>query len=437
MQEISIIKGKNQQITIKDKIIKSLESSGESNADSRESSDKSKERESKKGESIVDSRESKSTKAKILDLPNALIAPQLIDLNVFPKNKSLSRASILSLDKKAKSGGVGILALNSATNPALDNEMAMEFVKNIDTEVAILPLIAPNTEHFAESKIERVGKSKICDITILNALGGVGINIDSANDANTIDKVAKYAQMLDIPLFINANDNLGGMINYGALSAELGIPARSPLSEIKEVAKMLEVAIFYNLTAIFSAVSEIRSLELINEAKKHNPRIFAEVSIHHLILDDSACAGYNTSAKINPPLKDAKTRDKLCESLQDGAIDLLTSLQCAHFNSKKELPFGDAEYGIDAIAHYFALLYSNLVATKIISLERLFEICAENPAKILKLNCGKIEQGKEARLMAIDLDSAVKIDDIFSPYHSSNGGAKYGKNLNGKILRFI
>ncbi len=391
-----IVKSKEMQITISDSgIIESV---------------------SKKGES----------KGEVLDFKDALIAPQLIDLNVFPKNKSLSRNSILSLSKKAKSGGVGILTLNSATNPAIDNEMAMEFVKNISSEVAILPLIASNVSDLSgESK----GDSKICDITILNALGGVGINLDSAKGANTIDKVAKYAKMLDIPLFINANDNLGGMINCGALSAELGIPARSPLSEIKEVAKMLEVAIFYGIKVVFSAISEIRSLELINQAKKHNPQIFAEVSAHHLILTDEACKDYNTAAKINPPLKGAKERDKLLESLQNNEIDILTSLQCAHFNSKKELPFGNAEYGIDAISHYFALLYSNLVEKKIISLEQLFALCAENPAKILGLNCGKIEKGKEAKLMAVDLDSSVIVNDAFSPYN--------GANLKGKILQFI
>lgn len=401
-----IIKTKETQIKINDNgIIESIANNVESNANLHKSKD-------------IDN--------EILDLKNALIAPQLIDLNVFPKNKSLSRNSILSLGKKAKSGGVGILTLNSATNPAIDNEMAMEFVKNISSEVVILPLIASNV---ADLNAKSNCDSKICDITILHTLGGVGINLDSAKDANTIDKVAKYAKMLDIPLFINANDNLGGMINCGALSAELGIPARNPLSEIKEVAKILEVAIFYNIKVVFSAISEIRSLKLINEAKKHNPQIFAEVSIHHLVLSDEACINYNTSAKINPPLKGAKERDKLLESLQNNEIDVITSLQCAHFNSKKELPFGDAEYGIDAISYYFALLYSNLVATKIISLERLFTLCAENPAKILNLNCGKMEQGKEARLMAIDLNSNIEVNDSFSPYDKVK--------LKGKVLRFI
>lgn len=359
---------------------------------------------------------------EILEFENGILAPQFIDLNVFPKNKSLSRNSILSLEKKAKGGGVGVIALNSALNPAIDNEMAIEFIKNITSEVAMLPLIASNVSDDGNSE------GKICDIAILNSLGGVGINLDSAKSANTIDKVAKYAKMLQIPLFINANDNLGGAINYGQISAELGIPARNPLSEIKEVAKMLEVAIFYNIKVVFSAISEIRSIALINEAKKHNPNIFIEVSLHHLLLNDEACKNYNTSAKINPPLKDRKTQESLLESLQNNEIDVLTSLQCAVFNSKKDLPFGNAAFGIDCISHYFSLAYSHLVEKNIISLERLYDLCAKNPARILNLNCGVIEKGKEARLMVLDLDSSFVLNDAFLPYSDT---------LKGKVLRFL
>lgn len=364
---------------------------------------------------------------EILDLKNAILAPQFIDLNVFPKNKSLSKSSIFSLEKKAKNGGVGIIALNSELNPAIDNEMAIEFIKNIQSEVAILPLIASNAKlDTCDSRQKSEGE--ICDIAILNSLGGVGINLDSIKSPNTIDKVAKYAKMLKIPLFINANDNLGGAINYGQISADLGIPARNPLSEIKEVAKMLEVAIFYDIKVVFSAISEIRSLKLINEAKKHNPQIFAEVSLHHLLLNDESCRNYNTSAKINPPLKDRKTQELLLESLQNNEIDVLTSLQCAVFNSKKDLPFGSAAFGIDSISYYFSLAYSHLVQKNIISLDKLFELCAKNPAKILNLNCGVIEKGKEAKLMALSLESSFVLNDAFLPYNGT---------LQGSILRFI
>lgn len=367
-------------------------------------------------ESAIESTDS----ANIVDCKGKILTPQFIDFNVFPKNKSLSRKSLASLADKAKRGGVGGIVLQSDTSPAIDSEMAIEFVKGVskDLKFQILPLIASlNSDE------------KICDISILHALGGIGISTQSAHSPNTLDKVAKYAKMLDIPLFITADDNLGGIINYGAIAANLGLPAKNPLSEIKEVAKMLEIAIFYDIKAIFSAIVEPRSVELINEAKRHNERIFCETPIHHLILNDEACVGYNTAAKLNPPLKDEKARESLRESLQNGKIDLLTSLQCASFNSKKEQVFAEAAFGIDAIMCYFPLIWTHFIKSNLVNLEQISRICAKNPATILRLNCGEIAPNKEARLMIIDAESTSVVDDTSLPY--------YGWNLAGKVDGFI
>lgn len=354
---------------------------------------------------------------EIFDCRNKIVIPQFIDLNVYPKNKSLSRKNLESLVIKSKNGGVGTIILNSNTNPKIDNEMVLEFIKSINKElqITIHPLIASINND-----------NKLVDVSILHSLGGIGINLDSNLSANTIDKIAKYAKMLDIPVFINANDNLGGIINYGEISAKLGLPARNPLSEIKEVAKILEVAIFYKIKVIFQAITELRSIHLINEAKKINPNIFCEVSIHHLILNDTACDNYNTLAKINPPLKDKKTQEMLINELKNNRIDLITSLQCACYKSLKEQVFSEAEFGIDAIGSYFSLIYSYLVKTNIIDLQTLSKICSKNPARILNLNYGDIKVGKEAKLMIINIDAENTIDDT-----------PYSRNLFGKIEQFI
>ena len=354
---------------------------------------------------------------EVIDCKNKTILPQFIDLNVYPKNKSLSRKNLESLAKKAKDGGVGILTLHSDTSPKIDNEMILEFIKSInkELEISIYPLISSTNN-----------ENKLVDISILHSMGGIGVNLQSNQSPNTIDKIAKYAKMLDIPVFVNANDNLGGVINYGEMSAKLGLSARNPLSEIKEVAKILEVAIFYQIKVIFQAITEIRSIDLINEAKKHNPNIFCEVSIHHLLLNDGACDNYNTLAKLDPPLKDKKTQESLIESLKNNKIDLLTSMQCACYKSLKEQVFEQAEYGIDAINSYFSLIYTHLIKTNIIDLQTISKICANNPATLLNLNCGEIKIGKEAKLMIIDLDSSNTIED--SPYH---------KDLFGRVMDFI
>lgn len=356
----------------------------------------------------------------ILDCTNKTIMPQFIDLNIFPKNKTLSRKSLLTLADKSIKGGIGSIVLNSDTNPKIDNEMAIEFIKSInnDLQIDIYPAISSvNNEN------------KICDISIMHSLGGIGIYLQSNQSPNTIDKIAKYAKMLDIPIFVNADDNLGGIINYGVMSAKLGLPAKNPLSEIKEVAKILEVAIFYDIKVIFSCIVEPRSIILINEAKKLNKNIFCETSIHHLILNDEHCDNYNTSAKLNPPLKDKKTQDILIRNLKENNIDLLTSLQCACYNSLKEKVFSEAEFGIDGIAYYFSLIFTNLVKNNIVDLQKISTLCSKNPAKILNLNYGEIKIGKLAKLMVLDLESSYKIEDSFLPYNN--------QICDGVVERFI
>lgn len=334
---------------------------------------------------------------------NFILFPYLTDMNVYPKNNILSLSALKDLSLSALKGGVGTISLLPNTNPKINNEITIEFIKHLNLDLKIHPLIHPLNDAL-----------KLSDISILHSIGGVGIHLCSAEDSNTIDKIAKYAKMLSIPLFVNAYDGLGGVINAGDISAILGLPPRNPLSEIKEVAKMIEVAIFYQIKMVFSAVVEPRSIELINEAKKHNPNIYCEVPLHHLIFSDEECLNYNTSAKINPPLKSKETKEILLRMLCEGKIDCLTSLQSAYNSHQKERVFEEAAYGIDAISHYFPILYTKLVKTNIISLDYLLIYCFKNPNRILNINDSlNLDSNK---LMLIDLDDSYVIKDALSLY---------------------
>lgn len=355
---------------------------------------------------------------KILNLNGAIIAPRLIDFNTSLKNQIISTKNLNSLSHKAFQGGLGAVGL---INVEINNELVIEFINNLNDNLKckILPIIYPLTK-----------EHKIADISILHSLGCMGIYLQSNWEANIIDKIAKYAKMLDIPLFVNADDEIGGVMNCGNLSAKLGLSARSALSETKEVAKILEVAIFYNIKVVFSAISEPRSIELINNARKNNKNIYCEVSIHHLILDESYCSAYNTYAKINPPLKDIKTKEILINYLKENKIHLLTSLQKQWSENYKKLVFNEAKDGIDCIEWYFSLLYHNLVRSGIITLEKLIELCAINPLKILnkstminrELNNGTLEAGSDTKFIIINTDEEIEINKDKSPY----SGRYYG-----------
>lgn len=356
---------------------------------------------------------------KIFDCTDKLIAPALIDLCVYPKGKILSQKTLISLSKKALKGGVGTTLILPDTQPSCENEAMVELIKSFaqSIEVTMIPSIKPIN-----------GDGKINDISILHSQGAKSIYIDSSIDGNNLLRIAEYASMLKIPLICFAQDAqiANGVINEGRLASMLGLPAISTLSQTKEVAKIAEVARHTGTQIIFNGVTEPISFEIINFFNSKNARLFAQTPIHHLILDETACANYNTKAKLNPPLKDLIIKEKLLSILANGEIDMLTCLQCADYNSQKDQVFEMASFGIDAIGFYFPLAYTHLIAPGHLELESFFKIASKNQAVLLNLNKGEILAGKDSDFLIIDMNKNTQILDSFSPY--------YGQNLSSKII---
>ncbi|TLD82222.1 metal-dependent hydrolase [Helicobacter sp. MIT 05-5293] len=349
---------------------------------------------------------------EVFSCQNKLLMPAIIDLNVMPKSALLSRKMLLSLAQKALKGGVGSVLLSPFTTPSCDESRSIELIKNIDKETAIhlIPSINPLDEH-----------NKLSNISILSAGGAQAISSYSDIDANLLMRIAQYAQMIQIPLMCFCQDRTlsDGVINEGILATTLGLPSIPPYSQTKEVAKICEMLRDMPLQIVFNALAYPRSLEILSTIKTTNPKahFYSQVSIHHLILDESLCDNYNTTAKINPPLVSKQDQKKLLKALELGEIDLLTSLQCADFNSNKDQVFELASFGIDAISDYFSLFFTHLYLPQHLSLENFSKLASHTPAQILNLNQGSLEVGKNAELMLIDTQASYQITDSFSPYY--------------------
>ncbi|PAF52267.1 amidohydrolase family protein [Helicobacter sp. 13S00477-4] len=359
---------------------------------------------------------------KQINCDGKIITPALIDLNVYPKSKILSQSSLITLSKKCLKGGVGTILLLPDTTPACENIAIIELIKIIDTktEITLLPSIKPTNN-----------ENKLNDISILHSQGGKVIYIDSHIDGNNLLRIAQYSSMLNIPLICFAQDPelASGVINEGELASTLGLPSISPLSQTKEIAKFSQTARHLNVKILFNTITEIHSFEIINDFKSKHTPIFTQTPIHHLILDESSCKHYNTRAKLNPPLKDTPSKAFLLKSLKENKIDMLTSLQCADYNSKKDLVFELASFGVDSIAHYFALAYTYLIKPGHITLEHFLRIASKNQSDFLSLQKGEIALDKDADLMIIDPNDYTHITDTFSPYHD--------QKLNSKIQAMI
>jgi dihydroorotase len=356
---------------------------------------------------------------RVLDATGLFLLPGIIDLNVRFKDDTLSREHIIRVQKKAKKSGVTTFAMMPNFTPHIESDTFMQLLKEKLDEGMLLSL----------KGLKVTDKDKLNNISTLLESGAKMIQEDSHINGNLLRRILQYALMKKVPFFCfcdNPDLNDNGVMHEGVTSSKLGLAGISKVSEISEVAKVAAMAEYYGAKTHFQSVSTAKSLDIIARAKHNNPDIYAEVSIFHLILNDEACADFNTLAKIYPPLRDEDARKKLIEALQNGKIDTLTSLHAAKSFNSKDVPFNDAAYGVDALEDFLALCYTYLVKEGIIDMADLMKLLSENPAEVLgEEELGKIKEGYIADLLLFDPSVVSSHDNAMR--------ALYQKKLLGEV----
>jgi len=359
---------------------------------------------------------------RVIDAKNFFLLPGLVDLNVRLANSLLNRNSLKKLTRNALRGGVTTSLIMPDFAPRLDNSTLLEHFKiKAQNEECDLHVAAPLANE--EDRLNNIA-------TLLNNGASAIWTISSCN-ANILKRGFQYARMKQAPIFCrcydeNLDDN--GVMNEGELSFKLGLPGISKVSENSEVAKIAELSLINNTKIIFQSLSTKRSINIIREIKKTNKNIFSELSIHHLCKTEEACDGFNTYAKIMPPLRDEVERVAMMSELALGNVDILTSAHSPKSVSFKDVAFEDAEFGIGAIEEYLSLCYTYLVKSEIISMQKLEEVCSTNPANLINEDkIGKIEVGYRADLVIFDEKSSQIVEDKTSLY--------VGDRLYGKVVK--
>lgn len=346
-----------------------------------------------------------------IDATGLFLLPGIIDLNVRLKDDILSRAHINRLKNKAKKSGVTTFTLMPDFTPTVESDTFMELLEHKLDDSMSLSLKA----------LQAKDQNKLNNISTLLSSGATVIQENSHINGNLLRRILQYALMQDVPFFCfcdNPDLNDNGVMHEGVTSSKLGLAGISKVSEISEVAKVAAMAEYYGAKTLFQSLSTARSLDMVSRAKFTNPNIYAEVSIFHLILNDTACGDFNTLAKLQPALRDEGERGKLVEALKEGKIDILTSLHAAKSFNSKDVPFNDAAYGVDSLEDYLPLCYTTLVKSGIIDMPKLMELMSEKPAEILALeNVGKIEEGYSADLALFNPQVKSIKDDKNSLLH--------------------
>lgn len=362
--------------------------------------------------------------AKVLDVGGHMVLPGLIDMHCNicdPGHEYIE--DIATVSRAALRGGFTTITCEPNTSPAIDNKTVVEYIVSKSKENALV-----NIHPYGSMSIGCEGK-EMAEIGEMYDAGIVGISDgdEFTDSAAFLRNVMVYTKMFDLPVITHCEDRwLSGMgvINEGYTAACLGLTGMPREAEEVIVARNLILAERTGARLHLAHISTKGSVQLIREAKGRGVSVTCETCPHYFILTEEAIGDYDTLAKVNPPLRTKEDVDAILEGIADGTIDVIASGHSPTNMTEKEREFDMAAYGISSLETAFALSYTHLVQTGIITLEKLIHMMSVKPAEILKLyNKGMILEGKDADIIVVDFKETHRIDPIhfaskakFSPF---------------------
>ena len=359
---------------------------------------------------------------EVIDAQGAYLLPSLVDTNIRLQDSTLNAKNIKRISDEAMLGGVGHIVLNADSNPAIDNEIVLEFAQN-----GLHNLSGAKVDLMLNSLKE---DATLSNIAILLKKGVVAPYMSTIAKNDIAIKIAEYVQMYKVTLFCKAEDNSlikSGVMLDGTVSSKLGLAGIPNLSEVLHVSRMIEIARHFKIKILFKAIASPRSVSLINQAKKDGVDVSCEVSLHHLLKSDKECNEFNTTAKLDPPLASYADMLELQNALKNSQIDCLTTLHQPSSPVNKEVAFYDAAYGCEALSDALPLYYTKLVSSGLISMTQLIKLTVSNPAKSIGLHKGKIQIGTKADLILFNPKMTKFVQNTQSLYN--------GEELNGEVIQ--
>lgn len=231
-------------------------------------------------------------------------------------------------------------------------------------------------------------------------------------DAALMRRAMEYAGSLDLPVIQHCEDvnlSAGGLMNEGYWSTVMGLPGIPSIAEEIMVGRDILIAEYTKTRIHIAHVSTAGSVRLIRNAKMRGLRVTAETAPHYFTLTDECLQDYDTSYKVNPPLRSAADSAAIKEGLSDGTIDAIACDHAPHARTDKEVEFVYAANGISGLETSLGLSL-NLVHEGILTWEKLITAMACNPARILNLDNGTLKIGSDADITVIDPEHTWTVD---------------------------
>lgn len=339
-----------------------------------------------------------------IDGSGLTLCPAFIDLHAHLREPGQEvKEDLASGLAAAAAGGFGSVVSMANTKPTVD-------------EAGIVADLVAKAQKIGQARLFPAASlshglkgETLTDFGALKKAGAVMITDDGipVQDSHLMRRACEYARELDLVIQTHSEDpslRQSGVMNEGLVSQRLGLPGNPISAEAIMIFRDCEVAAMTGARVHIAHVSSKRGMQVIEwfKAQGHS-NITAEVTPHHLTLDDSVFESFDTIYKVAPPLRTAEDVAYLREAITKGVVDSIGTDHAPHTQAEKDLDMLQAPFGIPNIELTFPLLYSELVEKGAITLTRLIELLTVGPAKVMKWDIPTLEAGKAADLVLLDL----------------------------------
>lgn len=370
---------------------------------------------------------------KVIDASGKLVFPGLIDLHVHLRQPGREdKETVETGSRAAAKGGFTSIMCMPNTTPVIDNAMIVEGIIKEAKRVGLV-----NVYPVGAITRGQLGK-ELTDMAELKAAGCKALSDDGkCVESSQIMRLAlEYSKMVDLLLIQHCQDHClsaGGVMNEGYYSMVLGMKGDPGIAETVIVARDIELAHYLKTKVHLAHMSLKRSVELIRFAKSQGIQVTAEACPHHFTLTDEAVKYFDTSAKVNPPLRSAEDVAAIREGLKDGTIDCIVTDHAPHTKEDKETGFDTAPFGMIGLETSVGLTMTELVHKNVLTLEQMADRMSAAPARVACLEKkGKIIEGFDADITIIDADREweVLVEDFWS---KSKNSPFIGRKLKGRV----